>query len=132
MILNLETLSPEARNTVSDLAVEAIRNSGGVFTYEGKQYKARRTNQGQQLQVSEFIPMMDRMDRWTQTQKDGFRLLVNTAKNATDLSSKQFEFDNIAVSVEPLADGKAILNLRLVTPELPELPTGATGATVAI
>ena len=68
--------------------------------------------------------MNDRMDRWTETQKDGFRLLVNAAKNAIDPSSRQFEFDSIAVRVELLADGKAILHLRLVTPE--------PGATVAI
>ena len=57
------------------------------------------------------------MDRWTQSQKDSFRLLVDTAKNATDLSGRRFEFDNMAVSVELLADGKATLYLRLVIPE---------------
>ena len=114
MILNLETLSIEARNTVSDLAVEAIGQSDGVFTYEGKQYKARR-DAGGQLEVSEFMPMKDRMDRWTQAQKDSFRILVDTAKSAIDSSGRQFEFENIAVSVELLADGKAMLNLRLVT-----------------
>ena len=62
--------------------------------------------------------MKDRMDRWTRTQKDSFRLLVDTAKNATDPSGRQFEFDGIAVSAELLADGRAMLNLRLVTPEL--------------
>ncbi len=117
MILKLETLSLEARNTVSDLAAEAIGHSNGVFTYEGKRYKARR-DAGGQLEVSVFFPMKDRMDRWTQTQKDSFRLLVDTAKNSTDPSGRQFEFDNIAVSVEPLADSTAKLNLRLVKPEL--------------
>lgn len=115
MILNLETLSTEARNTVSNLAVEAIKNSSGVFAYEGKKYKARM-DAGGQLEVSEFIPMKDQMDHWTQAQKDSFRILVDTAKNAAiDSPDRQFEFDNIAVSVELLADGKAILHLRLAT-----------------
>ena len=118
MILNLETLSPEARNTVSDLATEAIGHGDGVFTYEGKRYKARR-DVGGQLEVSVFFRMKDKMDRWTQTQKDSFRLLVDTAKNSTaDSPSKRFEFDDIAVSVKLLADGTAKLNLRPVTPEL--------------
>ena len=69
-------------------------------------------------------PMKYRMDRWTQTQKNSFRLLVDTAKNATDPSGRRFEFEGIAVSVGLPADGKATLNLRLVTPEmqLPYLP----------
>lgn len=120
MILNLETLSLEALNAVSALAAEAIGHSNGVFTYEGKKYKARR-DAGGQLEVSVFFPMKDRMDRWTQTQKDSFKLLVNTSKNATDPSGRQFEFDGIAVSAELLADGTAKLNLRLVTPELQQL-----------
>ena len=62
--------------------------------------------------------MKDRMDRWTQTQKNSFRLLVDTAKNATDPSGRRFEFEGIAVSVGLPADGKATLNLRLVTPEM--------------
>ena len=63
-------------------------------------------------------PVKDRMGRWTQTQKDSFRLLVDTAKNDTDPSGRQFEFDGIAVRVGLLADGKATLNLRPATPEM--------------
>jgi hypothetical protein len=109
MILNLETLSLEALNAVSALAAEAIGHSNGVFTHEGKKYKARR-DAGGQLEVSVFFPMKDRMDRWTQTQKDSFQLLVNTAKNATDSSGRQFEFDGIGINVELLADGNTILH----------------------
>ena len=58
------------------------------------------------------------MDRWTQSQKDSFRLLVDTAKNATDPSGRQFQFEGIAARVELRADGKAMLNLRLTTPEM--------------
>ena len=58
------------------------------------------------------------MDRWTQSQKDSFRLLVDTAKNATDPSGRQFQFEGIAARVELRADGKAMLNLRLATREM--------------
>lgn len=109
MILNLETLSIEAWNTVLDLSVEAIAHRDGVFIYEGKQYKAYRDAKGQ-LEVKRFSPVKDQMDRWTQTQKDSFQLLVNTAKNATDSSGRQFEFDGIGINVELLADGNTILH----------------------
>jgi hypothetical protein len=111
MILNLETLSLEAWNTVLDLSVEAIAHRDGVFIYEGKQYKAYRDAKGQ-LEVKRFSPVKDRMDRWTQAQKDSFRLLVDTAKNSAESTDRQFEFDGIAISVELLADGKAILHTR--------------------